>query len=245
MRVLSLDTTSRRGSAALVIDGELVAVEAGPAHRTHGERLPGELVALLTGHGLAVRDIDLFAVAAGPGSFTGLRVGIATVQGLALVTGRPVVSVSALDALARTVRPQAGGALIGAWIDAQRGEVFAALYGTGARSGSPLDPTLGLATHAAASVGRPEAILECWRDPVGGARVLFAGSGADVYRHTILSAGFGMSAEILDAVPVLAPAIAEIAIVRAADGGGARPHAIVPIYVRRPDAELAREREKP
>ena len=69
--------------------------------------------------------VDLLAVITGPGSFTGLRVGIATVQGLAMATGRMIVPVSTLDALAR---PPGRNALVGAWMDAQRGEVFAALY---------------------------------------------------------------------------------------------------------------------
>ena len=89
MRVLSLDTTGRTGSLALFVDGRPVDVRTGDPDRSHGQRLPGEIQDLLAAHGLAARDVDLFAVAAGPGSFTGLRVGIATIQGLALVTGRP------------------------------------------------------------------------------------------------------------------------------------------------------------
>ena len=81
---------------------------------------------------LRVADVDLFAVAAGPGSFTGLRIGIATQQGLALANSRPLVGVSALDAINHTIR-SAGDAdqsdvEVAAWIDAQRGQVFAARY---------------------------------------------------------------------------------------------------------------------
>ena len=99
--------------------------DRGDASRTHGERLPGELAAL----GAPFSSIDVFAVAIGPGSFTGLRIGIATMQGLALVGKRRVVGVSALEAHAQLASRTLGiGALVACWIDAQRGDVFSALY---------------------------------------------------------------------------------------------------------------------
>ena len=116
---------TRAGSVALVDDDRVVDERAGDASRTHGARLPAELAEL----GAPWPTIDVFAVASGPGSFTGLRIGIATMQGLALVTGRGVVGVSALDALAQLASADvAPGTLIASWIDAQRGEVFSALY---------------------------------------------------------------------------------------------------------------------
>src|SRR5262245_14776088 len=99
MLVLALDTTTRRGSVALVRDGLELESYAGDEAITHGRRLPGDLVRVLDRQHLTVGDVDLFAVAAGPGSFTGLRIGIATMQGLALGTGKGVIGVSALDAL--------------------------------------------------------------------------------------------------------------------------------------------------
>src|ERR1051326_6280082 len=118
MRVLALDSTTRAGSVALVVvdaRGNVTVDErAGDASRAHGERLPGELAAL----GAPWATIAVFAVASGPGSFTGLRVGGATVQGLALATGRRVVGVSTLGAQAQCARARlAGGALVGAWVD--------------------------------------------------------------------------------------------------------------------------------
>src|SRR3954471_533659 len=125
MRVLALDTTTRGGSVALVEHDRVVEERAGDASRSHGERLPGELAAL----GAPWPTIDVFAVASGPGSFTGLRIGIATMQGLAVVTGRRVVGVSTLEALAQIASERAAaGTLVGSWVDAQRGEVFSALY---------------------------------------------------------------------------------------------------------------------
>src|SRR5262245_23454403 len=81
VRILSLDTTTRDGSAALVDDDRVVEVRRGDASRSHAERLPGDLLSLVGAHGLTLGDIDVFAIAAGPGSFTGLRIGIATIQG--------------------------------------------------------------------------------------------------------------------------------------------------------------------
>src|SRR5438067_13790569 len=128
MRVLALDTTTRAGSVALIEDDLVVDERAGDASRTHGERLPAELAQL----GAAWPTIDVFAVASGPGSFTGLRIGIATMQGLALVTGRRIVGVPALDALAHVASAnERAGALIAAWMDAHRRDVFAALYRVG------------------------------------------------------------------------------------------------------------------
>src|SRR5438552_13586472 len=125
MRVLALDTTGRAGSVALIEDGRILLEQQGDASRTHGERLPGELAAL----GAAFVSIDIFAVAIGPGSFTGLRIGIATIQGLALVGKRRVAGVSALEAHAQLASRTLGvGALVACWIDAQRGDVFSALY---------------------------------------------------------------------------------------------------------------------
>ncbi len=242
MRVLALDTTDRAGSLALFVDGQPAEVRPGTPTRSHGERLPGEIQDLLDAHGLGARDVDLFAVAVGPGSFTGLRVGIATIQGLALVTGRPVVPVSALEALAWSVRARAGSRLLGAWIDAQRREVFGALYQVMQPAAPASDRAPGLVERAAPSVGRPAGVLVAWKTPAGGEPVLFAGSGAVAYRDVILAPGHGVVAAVLDEVPPLASAVAEIAIARAAAGGAVRPHAIVPIYVRRPDAELAREK---
>src|SRR5438046_705271 len=91
VRVLALDTTTRAGSVALVEDGRVLDERAGDATRTHAERLPAELLARLDAGDLTLADVDLFAVASGPGSFTGLRIGIATMQGLAFVGGRRIV----------------------------------------------------------------------------------------------------------------------------------------------------------
>src|SRR3990172_3576675 len=133
MLVLALDTTTRQGSVALARDGRVLATYIGDATITHGERLPGDLVRLLDAHSLRVADIDLFAVASGPGSFTGLRIGIATMQGLALANGKPLAGISALDAIhdaLHSLSPQPSAlspvSEVAVWMEAGRGQVFSA-----------------------------------------------------------------------------------------------------------------------
>lgn len=224
MLLLALDTTTREGSAAVVRDAVVLAERIGDGSLTHGERLPAELMRVLGDASAAIDDVELFAVAAGPGSFTGLRVGIATVQGLAMARGRRVVPVSALEALARAAanphRP------IAAWMDAQRAQVFAELYAPDGRR----------VLDAARSMS-PDEILDVWSEGTDLAEAVFIGDGAVRYRDLIERRLKG--AAIL-APPPLAGVIGQIA---AADPSRAvLPHAVVPIYIRKSDAELARAR---
>ena len=129
MIVLALETATRDGSVALARDGSVLASARGDGGRPHATRLPGDALALLATAGLTLRDVDVFAVCLGPGAFTGLRVGIAAAQGLAFATGRPIVGISALDALGvAALEGREASAVAGVWMDAARGEVFAARY---------------------------------------------------------------------------------------------------------------------
>ena len=223
--ILALDTSTRAGSAALARDGEVVASAAGDPSRTHGERLPGDLTALAGGAGVALSDVDLFAVACGPGSFTGLRVGLATVQALALAHRRPVVPVPTLEALART--PGAGERVL-AWLDGHRRDVFAALYERAAA-----------ACLAGPLAGPPAEVLETWKPELAGRRVDVVGDAVAATR-ALLAERLGPDAGLVDDPPPLAPAIARIAFEH--PGRRVAPHAAQPLYVRRPDAVVARER---
>jgi tRNA threonylcarbamoyladenosine biosynthesis protein TsaB len=233
MLVLALDTTTRQGSIALARDGALAAVYAGDAGTTHGERLPGDALKLLAAHALRVADVDLFAVASGPGSFTGLRIGIAAMQGFALANRKPLAGVSALDALNAVVcslSPQPftlnPDREVSIWMDAQRGQVFSAVY------------TNGVAAESAI-VDKPADILARWQERGRLPRV-FAGDGALAYRDLIRRAA--PDAEIIDPLPPLAPAIATLAEADLQQKGPASPDEIRPLYIRRSDAELARDR---
>jgi tRNA threonylcarbamoyladenosine biosynthesis protein TsaB len=236
MYALALDTTTRGGSVALVDEHRILEERPGDARQSHAERLPGELTGLLDGRGLTLADIDLFAVASGPGSFTGLRIGIATVQGLALTTRRPVAAVSALEALAQSAADAAEGAFVGAWIDARRGDVFAALYRIA--TGMPYAPER-IAVVEGATVGTPAATLGRWRTLAGDAGVIFVGDGAEVYEAAIAAAR--SDARVVKPTPLIAGAIGRMGLMRLARGEVIPPAAIRPLYVRRPDAEIARE----
>jgi tRNA threonylcarbamoyladenosine biosynthesis protein TsaB len=232
MRVLALDTTTRAGSVALVEDHRIVAERGGDAARTHTARLPGELLALLDPIGLTISDIDLFAVAAGPGSFTGLRTGIATIQGLAVVTGRRVVAVSALEALGHSASlEQPSGTLAAAWIDAHRHDVFSAIYRVG--DGAPFDLSR-LVEVEAPQVGRAATILTQWsaqdRMPA-----VIVGDGATLYAEEIGRRSIAVP------LPLLAGTIGRLAIAYARLGRTLDAAAIQPLYLRRPDVVIARE----
>lgn len=228
--ILALDTTTRRGGVALLRDQRVLAETTGDPEVTHGQRLPADLMRTLEAAGVRLEDVALLAVADGPGSFTGLRVGIATMQGLAVARGLKVVPVSSLEALAHQAagRIERTGALVAPWIDAQRGEVFAALYAPGA--GDVVAPP---------SAATPEDTLRAWRGHIGPQPVVFTGDGAVRYRETIDEA-LGAQAAVLEPPACLAATIARLAA--AHPERAVLPHAVVPVYVRRPDAELARER---
>jgi tRNA threonylcarbamoyladenosine biosynthesis protein TsaB len=233
MRVLALDSTTRSGSVALVENGRVIDEREGDPSRTHGERLPAELAQL----GAAWSAIDIFAVASGPGSFTGLRIGIATMQGLALVTGRPVAGVSALEALAQIASRQVEpGTLIAAWIDAQRGEVFSALYRTTA---APVFTHERLVEIEAAAVADPAFTLRSWSQ-YDLRSATFAGDGAARYASAI---GAGETGPLIAPPALLAGAIGRMA--EESRELAASPSAIHPLYVRRPDAELHRDHTQP
>src|SRR5262245_43935045 len=237
MLVLALNRTTRQGSVAVVKDDRVLLERPGDATRSHAERLPADILSALSDAGASTSDIDLFAVASGPGSFTGLRVGIATVQGLALVHGRRVVGVSALEALAHAAgKALAQGSLVGAWMDAGRAEVFSALFRLSASSPFSWQRLIEV---EAAVVGGPAGVLERWADRLGGAPVVMAGAGAVM--HGELIRAHRLNARVVD-VGQLAGTIGLIAGSRAVAGETVDPAGVRPLYVRRPDAELDRER---
>ncbi len=235
MRVLALDTTEPIGSVALVVDERVVEERAGEASRPYAQRLPSELLALLAAHDLTPADVDLFAVASGPGSFTGLRIGIATIQGLAFVRGRPVAAVSALDALAQIGgASKAAGDLVGVWMDAHRRDVFSALYRMGT---APAFGDARLVAVEEPAVGPPGETIARWLALAHGEPIAVIGSGAPLYATALADAGL----RTLPAAPPLAGAIGRVAASRARLGGLVTAAGVQPLYVRRPDAEVARD----
>jgi tRNA threonylcarbamoyladenosine biosynthesis protein TsaB len=235
MLVLALETVTRAGSIACATDRDCRAM-AGDATRTHGERLPAEAIEWLSANGRALSDVDLFAIVAGPGSFTGLRVGVAAVQGFALAMNRRIVPIPTLDAIAASVlfeRPDLTDAVLVACLDGQRGDLFFAAWNvTGERSididrlPPVIEPSVGppedLAARLAGIEGRP---------------VLLAGEAG---KRVPLPAGSHV--EIMVPAMLLAEAAARVA--RAQPERAVTPHAVRPIYIRRPDAVIARERAR-
>lgn len=234
--VLALDTTTAHGSAALWRQGRDTIVAASDPAREFGEQLPGLLLSVLEVAGIDLREVDVFAVARGPGSLTGMRVGIATVQGLALATGRRVVPVSALEALAYAAL--AAGPherhTVGACMNAFRGEVYTALFRARPTPGTPL------ATVDAPAVGGPHEVVARWTALADGPDLVAVGDGAAML-GPLLAAALGEDVLVLPA-PLLAGPVAALARQRAAEGGSVVPHAVHPLYLRRPDAETARDR---
>jgi tRNA threonylcarbamoyladenosine biosynthesis protein TsaB len=124
LRLLALDTTAEFGSMALTAGGKLL--EEAPLHAPDGfgHVLFGEIQCLLNHHGLTLANLDGFASASGPGSFTGVRVGLTAVKGLAEAAGRKVVAVSNLQALAWFGTHELRAVVM----DARRGEIYGAVY---------------------------------------------------------------------------------------------------------------------
>jgi tRNA threonylcarbamoyladenosine biosynthesis protein TsaB len=229
--ILAIDTVTRTGSLALLNDERCDSFVGDPS-RTHAERLPGEALHVLERHGRTLRDVDLFVVVAGPGSFTGLRVGMAVAQGFALACGRPLANVPTLDAMADAWIRSTGQdrpATVVACLDGQRDDLFFAGWRVSARE--PIEAAIPLIAATVGSVAELAAHLTSVAAPLS-----LVGVGLE--RHASALAA-------IDAVPVpmpgtLAEAAARIAARR--PELAAHPHAARPLYLRRPDAVLARER---
>lgn len=233
MIVLALDTTTRTASCAIARDGVVLRELASDPDRQTAVQLPGALDALLALASVELGEVDAFAVSTGPGSFTGLRIGIATMQGLAFAEGKPLIGVSALTALRAVAAQGFQGSRIAAWMDAWRGDVYAELSVDGRATGEPV-------------VARPDDLLHALIAGSGfrgvANDILFIGDGAETYRELITST-LGSTARIADPpMPLLAGMVATLATIEYRAGHLPTPHAIRPIYVRRSDAELARDR---
>jgi tRNA threonylcarbamoyladenosine biosynthesis protein TsaB len=235
--ILALDTTTRAGSVAVLDDDTVVSSVPGDGSLTHGERLPAEIARAVDQAGLNLHAIQLIAVASGPGAFTGLRIGLAAAQGLAMVLNLPVIGVSSLDALAFATWPQVVQpklTTLWAWMDAQRGEVFAARYEPrrdGADDWAPKDLPV---------VGEPAQLLPLI-DTSGSGPIVIVGDGALKHRQAIEAWSNG-AWQVVEAPAMLASAIGMLGHRLATRGFAGAPHALQPLYVRRPDAELERER---
>jgi tRNA threonylcarbamoyladenosine biosynthesis protein TsaB len=232
---LALDTSTRAGSIAVRRDGVTVHARAGDGDQPHATRLPRDLLAALRNSGAGLDDVTLLAVCLGPGAFTGLRVGLATIQGLAFARGLPTVGVSALEALAfGTLVGEPVPTAVAVWLDGARGEVFAARYRH--------DPaaTFGIQPLGEPVAAKPDVVLDAWQHDEWQIPRVWTGDGAGLYRD-VIARRLPETTLVVTDVP-RAALVADLAERAYARGLAGPPHALRPAYVRRSDAELARER---
>ena len=215
--ILAIDTTHESGSLALMRGEELVEEVSLDAPGGFAHVIYGHLAQLLGRHGVTLAMVDCFAAASGPGSFTGVRVGLACVKGMADALGKPAVAVSNLEALASF-----GSAPLRAVVlDARRGEIYGAVYDQAGRLAAP----------------EVVAKFPAWLETLPEGRVEFVATDSTPFRAALDGTRFE-HAPIATAPAALAAAIARIARARFLRGEASDPAALDANYVRRSDAEL-------
>jgi tRNA threonylcarbamoyladenosine biosynthesis protein TsaB len=231
---LALDTSSPSGSIGLLRDDKLIAVVGTSSGELYSSRVFRHLDFLLGELSLRLADFDLFAVAAGPGSFTGLRVGLAAVKGWAEVFNKPIAAVSALEAIAAQTRSCAPKVI--SVMDARRGELYWGVYTRGAPDcGAPL----ALQSHE--TVGPRDAFVRAVASSEPAEEIAIATSTPEVLEDPISQLQNSdqhprISTEQVS--PVLAPEIGRLGLLRARRGELVDALTLDANYIRRPDAEL-------
>lgn len=232
MRLLAMDTSTFVGTVGVVQDGELLAEWSASVRASHGETLLPHVARVLELAGIAFADIDALAVGIGPGSFTGVRIGVATAKGLALAQAKPLVGVTSLRTLARGLLGGAG--LRVPLIDAYKGEVYAAAYA--------LEPGGVLVEHIAPFHAPPAAAAARLLEAAGGEPLWLTGNGLS--RYPELLGAFGPSAQRapgLCDVP-RAACLAHEALLQLRQFGPSDLASLEPLYLRASDAKLPVQR---
>ncbi len=219
LKVLAIETSSRVGSLALAVGGELVAVEEFRRNLRHvAELLPAMKRA--TGQlGWRAEDLDEVYVSAGPGSFTGLRIGITVAKTLAMTCGVRVVAVNSTEVIAANA--PAGALNIGVVLDAKRGQVFAGRF---ERQGGRLVTTLE------ACLTEPRKFVTESPKPI-----VLLGEGVKYHQEALKAEGVEVGAESL--WWPRAQAVCKIGWAMGRKGEFADPESLGPIYLRVPEAE--------
>ncbi len=230
MYILGIETSTKTGSVAVVSEVGVIAQYSLNIEVTHSERLMTTVDRVLKDTGLAIADMDGYAVAIGPGSFTGLRIGLSAVKGLALVTGKPVAAVPTLRALAWNL-PYAAYPVC-PMLDARKSEVYAALF--------RFEGTALVQVMRDAALSFPllaEQIQE---------KTIFTGEASHLFRKD-LEKLFGDRALFAPRSTVLpsATAVAEIGLDMIRQGNVADPDCLTPMYIRRSEAEVLWEKKSP
>jgi tRNA threonylcarbamoyladenosine biosynthesis protein TsaB len=242
MLILGIDTATAAASAAIVEDQRLVVEETGagfqargngaqPHRGNHAEILLPLIDKLLDAAGLRLTDLSALAVTIGPGSFTGLRIGLSTVKGLAYGSETAVVGVPTLAAVAARVNDSDG--FICPFLDARKKEVYAALF---CRRGKTLER---VSDDVAAT---PETVVEAMRRLVHGEPCLFIGDAARTYAGVVKeSLGENGRLTLGENYPSIASAVAFLAGEKVLRDEPDPVGPLVPLYLRPSEAELKRK----
>jgi tRNA threonylcarbamoyladenosine biosynthesis protein TsaB len=222
--ILSVETATLSGSVAVSRGDEILGVVSGDAGISHSNTLLGDVDKLLAQTQITLSQIDLFGVAIGPGSFTGLRIGIATVKSLAATLERPVAGIPTLEAVALSGGVSAESVAL---LPAGRGEVFA-------QSFSVLRPDLVEALDEPAHIP-PARLFERYGELE---TVTWCGEGAIANRELIESWAAGRDWKIAPQTNALAAQVATLALARFNRNEFENPFALRAIYVRPADAQL-------
>jgi len=223
--MLGIDTAGRSGSVALVDETQVLAsfyLRQAPPFSSRLMRLVDAVCAQVA---CRLSDLGGFAVSLGPGGFTSLRVGLATAQGLAMATGKPLVGCSTFEALVAMAAGWQG--LVCPVLEARRGEVYAAFY---CRQDTTVREVMS------GMVTTPDALCTLVTE-----RTLFLGSGVRVY-GALLAATLGVHAVCLENVTEgeLAASVARLGQARLPHAGTVARQTLTPLYIRAADARLPR-----
>lgn len=223
MKVLALETATKAGSIAIAEEGLFIGEVKLDVSIAHAERLMDSITWLLKNCNISIDEIDAFAVSIGPGSFTGLRIGLSTIKGLSFSTKKPIVPVPTLDAMAR--RAPFCSLYLCPMLDARKNEVYTALYKWDNNVCNKVIPETAMA---------PGKFLKSIKDPT-----LFMGDGAKTYKDVIKEhvKSFAIFAPLSFMSPA-ASSVAEIALEKLIDGIDVDPISLTPFYIRRSEAEI-------
>lgn len=219
MKILAIDTSTAVSSVAIAEPGRLLAEYTLLANNTHSERLMPHIIRLMEETNTVKGDLKAVAVTVGPGSFTGLRIGLTTAKTLAYAWGIPVVGVTTLDSLAGQLAHSSG--YVCPMLDAQQKRVYTALY----KDGRPLTD------YKVAPVAE-------WLNDLSEQypQTTFLGEAAAMYQADIIGrAGFCLAP--LDLSVPKAGSLAALGLERLAQGQVSDPLTINPLYIRRAAAE--------
>jgi tRNA threonylcarbamoyladenosine biosynthesis protein TsaB len=231
MLILAIDTSTHAGSIALLRDSEVLAEVSTREDTPYSTRLFRDLELLQSRAQFCMNQIDVFAVAAGPGSFTGLRVGLTAVKGWAEVYGKPIAAVSGLEAIA--AQTNASDDRISPFLDARRGYVFGSTY----RRGPDQAKQLQLVGEAA--VLTIEEFLGQVKQNCGTQRALLVSATPQVLPRALVESLLP-GAQIEQVSESLAPTIGRLGLGRANRGDLVDALGLDANYIRRSDAEVAR-----